>query len=72
MIFGVLAVAVIVMAFVVPSLMVSLHIRSRARARQSSGPDFTWWPAFERDFRNYVRRLERERRQGQSHSHYAD
>lgn len=56
-------IAVIVLAFAVPGLVVSLRDRSQSRPRpapQEPGP--AWWPQFERDFRDYVRRLEHERR----------
>jgi hypothetical protein len=58
-IFPIVAIVVIVLAFVVPGVLVSLRERSREGQRDSAVAAPRWWPQFEREFRAYVRQLER-------------
>jgi hypothetical protein len=61
MILPIVVIVVIVLAFGVPGMLVSLRDRSQERDRRAPVAAPGWWAEFEREFRAYVRQLERER-----------
>ena len=61
MILPIVAIVVILLAFGVPGILVSLRERSHQRDRRTPAAAPGWWAEFEREFRAYVRQLERER-----------